>query len=252
MLRTIDAIACANPWRQHSEAVAVLCMGLLVVALVTPVVPGSPIVLFASYALCVFGAKVSARAYTRALAVPLGFLLVGALGIVWSVRLDHGLHLAYSPDSFRTAWQSVLRAWAASAVVMLFAFTVPIPQLMALLRRVRTPEVLLDLMHLTYRNLFLLDRSRAAILLSQRNRLGYRDSRTALRSSAQAAATLFIRALIQSARLEHGLAARGYNGNLTVLMPPSATRPWHLTMAVAIPTLLGSMAWFSGARLGWG
>jgi len=168
------------------------------------------------------------------------------------VRLDHGLSFAYSAEGFRTAWHSVLRAWAASAVLLLFAFTVPIPQLIALLRRIRTPEVLLDLMHLTYRTLFILDKSRVALLLTQRNRLGYRNLRTALRSAAQAAAALFVRALLQSVRLERGLGARGYQGRLVVLLPPSATRARHLVLALAIPALLGSVSWFSASRLGMG
>lgn len=252
MLRTIDATACSNPWRHHSEAVALLCAGLFAVALVAPVIPGTPIVLLAACGLCMFGARVSARAYLRALAVPLGFLLIGAFGIVWSVRLDDGFHFAYSAEGFRTAWHSVLRAWAASAVMLLFAFTVPIPQLIALLRRLRTPEALLDLMLLTYRTLFVLDRNRAALLLSQRNRLGYRNARTALRSVAQAAAALFVRALVQSIRLERGLGARGYQGRLVVLMPPSATRAPHLALAFAFPALLGAIAWFCATRLGMG
>ena len=97
------------------------------------------------------------------------------------------------------------------------------------------PEILIDLMLLTYRTLFLLDDCRREILQAQRSRLGYRTMRLALRSSGLAAHALFCRAIDRAVRMERGLAARGYTGRLAVLMPARSVRCRDYAFAVAAP-----------------
>ncbi|HOF09920.1 MAG TPA: cobalt ECF transporter T component CbiQ [Opitutaceae bacterium] len=245
MLRLVDTCACANRWRAHSEAVALFCCGLMLCALLVPPWPGATLVLLTAMIAATAGARVPARAYGRALLLPIGFLATSAIGLCVSLSWADGLHLAYSADGARTAWQAGQRALAAISVTMLFAFTVPLPQWLALLRRLHTPEALLDLILLTYRMIFQLDEGLAAILRAQRNRLGYASARRALHSSGLAGGALFIRAIVRSARLERGLAARNYSGRLAVLLPPSATRPRHLLLAAAVPLALALLSWFA-------
>jgi cobalt/nickel transport system permease protein len=247
MLRTIDASACANRWRNQSEAVAVFCLGLMLVDFCTPALPGAILTLLAACVTAVCGPRIRLAAFARALLMPLGFIALGSLSICVSVRRGNGFPIYFEQDGLLTVARVVLRAWSASAVLLLFAFTVSVTQLIRLLRMLHVSEALLDLVHLSYRSLFVLDERRRAIVSAQRNRLGYRTSRLALRSAAQAAAALFIESLLAAMRLERGLVARGYNGRLVVLAAPSETRPRHLAWAVALPSALGLcafvMAW---------
>nr|MBP8962907.1 hypothetical protein [Opitutaceae bacterium] len=66
-----------------------------------------------------------------------------------------------------------------------------------------------------------------------------------LHSSGLAGGALFIRAIVRSGRMERGLAARNYSGRLTVLLPPTATRPRHLLLAAAVPLALALLSWFA-------
>lgn len=242
MLRVVDSCACANRWRAHSEAVALFCCGLMLCVLLAPPLRAAPVVAGMALLAALAGARVPARDYLRALLVPVAFLVTSAAALSVSVTWNHGPHLAYSPAGAHTALEAGLRAFAAISVTMLFAFTVPFPQWLALLRRLHTPESLLDLILVTYRTIFLLDDGLASIVRAQTGRLGYRDARRAHRSVSLAAGALFLRSLNQARRLERGLAARNYSGRLTVLLPPSATRARHLTLALAVPALVAAAA----------
>jgi len=247
MLRHIDSNACANRWRTHSGAVAVFCCGLMLCAVLGPPWPGAPLVFVVAFTAAVAGARVPAGTYSRALLWPLGFVATSAVGLCFSINWHHGWHIAYNPTGAQTALCAGLRALAALSVTLLFAFTVPTPSWLTMLRRLRVPEALLDLILLTYRTIFLLDNGQTAILRAQRNRLGYRDARRSLHSCGLAVSALFIRAITHSQRLERGLAARNYTGRLVVLMPPSATRSRHMLLALAIPALIGAAVWFVSA-----
>lgn len=243
MLKQVDTAACTNRWRNHSKAVAVYCGGLMLCALLVPPCPGALLVATVAMLSALAGARVQTRAYLRALSLPFGFLATSAAGLCISLNWANGWHVAYSPAGMHTALRAGLRALAAISVTLLFAFTVSVPQWLALLRRLHVPEALLDLILLTYRTIFLLDDGRLSILRAQRNRLGYRTWTSSLRSGSMAASALFVRALTHSQRLERGLAARNYEGRLIVLLPLSATRKRHLALALALPALLGVSAW---------
>lgn len=212
-------------------------------ALLAPPLAGAPLVFGASCLAAIVCAGTPADAYFRALFFPSGFLFASVIGLCLSLDCTHGFQLAYSPEGANTALQTGLRALAALSVTLLFAFTVPLPQWLSLLRRLRVPEALLDLILLTYRNIFLLDDGLAAILRSQRNRLGYGDFHRTLHSCGLAAGALFLRGITRSMRLERGLAARNYAGRLLVLIPPSETHVCHLVWAASVPLLLGLIAW---------
>lgn len=172
-----------------------------------------------------------------------GYLPVShALG--WTaVSVPKSWSVTFCPTAAANALRTALRAWATVSVTLLFAFAAPVVQFIALLQRLRTRTALLELIRLTYRWIFLLDEACASIVGAQRNRLGYLDVPTALRSSGQAVAALLARTLSQSLRLERGLCARGYNGTLAVLLPPTSTRSQHLLLAMLAPALLGGISW---------
>lgn len=251
MLRSIDASACANRWRHHSDAVGLLCAGMMAVACCSPALPGAPLTFATVLMIALLGPRIRPSLFARALLVPAGFVALGCLGLCWSIRVGNGWSFRYDPSGAQMAVRVALRACAASSVLLLFAFTIPVPQLMSMLRKLRVPESLIELVHLTYRALFALDRRRQTMVVAQRNRLGYCCPKHALRCVAQLAGALLIESVLASMRLERGLLARGYVGRLVVLPAPSHTRPWHLVVAVALPTVLGSLA-FALATIGGG
>lgn len=240
MMRRVDLSAHQNHWQGQSGPVAVLCAGLMLCALLLPPWPGAPFVLAIAFTAAVAGARVPAGVFIRALIVPLGFLLSGAIVMGLSIRWEAGPRFGFAPSGLATAALAGARALAAAAVTLLYALTVPLTQQLHLLRRLRVPEALLDLMLLTYRTLFLLDDCQRAILRAQHNRLGYRNARLALQSGGLAAHALLCRAMARAARLERGLAARGYAGRLTVLLPQDRARTANYALASLLPLALAA------------
>jgi cobalt/nickel transport system permease protein len=191
----------------------------------------------------VAGARVPARLFFGTMLVPFGFLLTSGLALCLTLGFGaDGVTLGLSAAGARTALTAGLRAAGALAVTLCFACTVPTAAWMALLRRARVPEALLDLVMLVYRMLFVLDDARLAIMRAQDNRLGFRTLPVALRSTARAAAALFLRCLQRAARLQQGLASRGYSDRLVVLPPPMHASPGAWAAAASLPAVLAGAA----------
>ncbi len=222
----VDRLAHTNAWsRRHPVDKIVLAGGLLLLSLALPPVPGAVLVLICAFGAAVLGARIAAADFLRMMALPGAFILSGALVLALSLRLDDGgPMLALSSDGAMTAVDVSLRAMAASASLLLLMTTTPIGDLLGLLHAARVPAPLVDVVVLVYRFIMVVIGAASAIRTAQASRLGYSSVRRSIRSSGLLAATLLPRSLAHGRRLEIGLAARAYDGNLCVvssLPPPS-------------------------------
>jgi cobalt/nickel transport system permease protein len=243
-MTTIDRLAHGNAWsRRHPADKMVLAGGLLLLSLALPPMPGAALVLASALGATVFGARVPAADLARLMAVPVAFILSGGLVLAISLRLDGGGPvLALSPEGTLMAVDVSLRAAAATASLLLLMTTTPIGDMLGLLRAARVPPPLVDVVLLVYRFIMLVIGAADAIRTAQASRLGYTSLRRSIRSVGLLAAALLPRALDRGRRLEIGLAARAYDGNLGVLRSaprPSAT--FQLT-AVGLHAGLGGIS----------
>ncbi|MEV7542096.1 MULTISPECIES: cobalt ECF transporter T component CbiQ [unclassified Streptomyces] len=231
----IDVAAHSSRWRgRHPLEKAVLGFGLTLTAVCLPPWPGGPLVAAATLAVLLGPAGVSGRQLWRAFRVPLGFCVTGALPLLVSVGGPDGF-LAPAPDGPRHALDLLLRTSAASLGVLLFAFTTPVSDVLPRLVRAGVPAPVVDVALVMYRIGFLLLDSLAQVRRAQAARLGQSGRAAAWRSVAGLAATSFVRAFDRAARLQEGLAGRGYDGALRVLVPPAKLSRRFLAAAVALP-----------------
>lgn len=112
-----------------------------------------------------------------------------------------------------------LKLVAGSLALALAALTAPLPALLAWSRRAGVPPALVDLAVTVLRFLDLLGTTHATMARSQAARLGRAGWRVRLRAQGMLAGQLLLLALARAARLEQGLAARGYQGDLLMLPP---------------------------------
>ena len=218
-MHLVDSWANVNRWRNRPVEMVFLAGGLLVLALVLPPIPCGLAILFVSASAACLGARIPFLVYARVLAVPLSFLVAGSAALAFSVGFPDGggLTVSFSSEGALTALTVVVRSFSAVSALMLLALTIPIAELLSLLRRGRVPAVFIELMSLIYRLLFVFDATVRSLMRAQSCRLGYVSLRTSYRSLGAAAASLFIRALDRAQRLETGLRSRGYEGELTFL-----------------------------------
>ena len=114
------------------------------------------------------------------------------------------------------------RLWAALAALLGLVLTTPLPDLIGLLRRLRCPDVLLDLMVLCYRMLFVFSAALHDTATAQRARLGYASPRLARRSLGLLAANLTLQVWQRAQGLHRAAQARNGDGALRLLSPEFA------------------------------
>ncbi|UPZ27199.1 cobalt ECF transporter T component CbiQ [Streptomyces sp. LRE541] len=215
----IDAAAHSSRWRRrHPVDKAVLGLGLTVLAISLPPWPGAALVLVTALTVLLGPAAVPGRRLWRAWRVPLGFCVTGALPLLLQVGGPDGFVTLAEGGPVR-AGELLLRTSAASLGVLLFAFTTPLSDLLPRLVNAGVPAPVVDVALVTYRMSFLLLDSVRRIREAQAARLGHTTRAAAWRSLAGLGATAFVRAFDRATRLQAGLAGRGYDGTLRVLVP---------------------------------
>jgi cobalt/nickel transport system permease protein len=243
-MTAVDRLAHGNAWsRRHPVDKLVLAGGLLLLSIALPPLPGAALVLASALGAAILGARVPATDFARLMAVPAAFILSGALVLAMSLRLDgQGPVLALASGGAAQAIDASLRAAAATASLLLLVATTPITDLLGLLRALRIPAPLVEVVLLVYRFIMLVIGVADAIRAAQASRLGYSGLRRGIRSAGLLIAALLPRALNRGRQLEIGLAARAYDGALCVLgsaPPPSAT---FLFTAVGLQAALAGIS----------
>ena len=230
-IATMDRIASQSRWRARPLAEkALIGLGGLGLAVALPPWPGAVFVALAILGVTFGPARVPLRFWASVAALPLGFLLTGAAVLLVQIG-PAGLGLA--PGGPEAAAHLCLRAMAATFCLLFLACTTPAADLLSGLRRLGVPGEIVEIALLTYRFVFILAEEAAAMTVAQRARLGHATKARWLRSNAQVIAALLPRALARARRLETGLAARGWQGEMRVLCPRPAASPVVLGLIAA-------------------
>lgn len=234
-ISVIDRAASLSRWRHRPLAEkALLTLGFLVVAVSVPPWPGAAMVALVILAVTFGAARVPLRLWLSVAALPLGFMASGAVVLLVQVGPE-GLGLA--PHGLQDAAALCLRAMAATFCLILLALTTPAADLMAGLRRLGLPAEIVEIALLTYRFTFLIGESAVAMTHAQSARLGHRTNRLWLRSTARVIAGLLPRAMDRARRLETGMAARGWSGEMRVLSDRPAAS-WAVLAGIALVQIL--------------
>lgn len=109
------------------------------------------------------------------------------------------------------------RIIGAVSVVNALACVTPFTDLMAAFSWLRLPQTFIDIVLFAWRYLFLIHDDARVIYAAQKNRLGYCDYRTGLRSFGTLAGTLVIKAFDSSRTITTAMEQRGYDGNMPLL-----------------------------------
>ncbi|QJE00184.1 cobalt ECF transporter T component CbiQ [Massilia forsythiae] len=247
----VESAAYACRWRGVAPSAKAL---FALAGVVSAWIARSPAVLAALAALLVLaavaGARVPLRTYLAVALPPLGFLLLSCLTMlvtpgvaapgVATPGADGGWHwtAALLPVVTRTA----LRALAVLAALLGLVLSTPLPDLIGLLRRLRTPELLLDLMVLCYRMLFVFRQAWDEGVTAQRARLGYRSWRHAWRSMGLLIGQMAVQVWQRTAALQTAAEARALQGSLRFLPAVFPQAPRQNAYAVLAGSVLLALA----------
>ncbi|MEM9655704.1 MAG: cobalt ECF transporter T component CbiQ [Actinomycetota bacterium] len=244
---TLDVLANTGPLRNRPAVEKVIpAVALVLVTIVRPVLPTAPVVLALTTAAAVFLGGIPVSRWLRALSLPAGFIVAGTLGIVLVGGDGPGPIPLTTTQASRTEAATVLvRSIAGTSAVVLIGVTTPMVQLIALLRTVRIPAAVTDLMGSMYRLTFDLINTGRQLRISQASRLGHVGFRQSVQSSGMIAAAVFVRSVHRARRLQIGLDARAYDGELRVLSPAQPADPRRLAggITAVVCVLVLSYLW---------
>lgn len=184
------------------------------------------IVLAVTGILTVWKGGIPVSRYFHFLTVPLTFLLLSTLAILFHIRRTPmdlfaiplgDWYLTTSVHSLFYGLQLIITALSAVSCLYFLSFNTPMPDILEVLRKLHCPRLMIELMLLIYRFIFVLLDVASAIGTAQNCRLGNKDYKTALKSFGMLGSVLMIRAVSRSNKLFDAMEARCYDGTLHVL-----------------------------------
>lgn len=246
----IESAAYASRWRRISpDAKTGFALAGIVAAFLaaTPLLALALTLLYAM--LSVLATGVPLGRWLRVASWPLAFLAIGSLSLLVSITpAETGspgfASWQWAPDAGERISALAARSFAALSALLFLILSTPMTDLIGVLRRLRCPSVLLDLMLLAYRMLFVLSAAVDDVLAAQRARLGHAGWHASLRSSATLVAGLAIQLWQRADALHQAALARNGDGPLRVLGAhcPTARRDLILAM-LASALLLSIVGW---------
>lgn len=223
----IDKLSYSSRLRDKSPALkAFFAVSTLLICVAARSVLVSLFVLALMGSLTVFWGGTSPSYYGRLLRVPLAFLFISTLTILFGLSLHPteqpfikllSLYVYFENDRLLFGLRLILSALGAVSCLYFLSLTTPFTDLLQVLNRLHFPEILSDLLLLIYRYIFILYETASGITIAQESRLMNRSFKTALKGSSSLFATLFIRAMKRSSQLYDAMEARCYDGTIRVL-----------------------------------
>jgi len=166
------------------------------------------------------------REYIHFLMLPVSFLLVAGIAILFDVSAEpagvlkfpfFGLWLTVSDYSQARTTLIVSRAFGAVSCLCSLSLTTPMPEITGVLRRAGCPDVMIDLMYLIYRYLFILLAIHNDMYTAAGSRLGFRDYRTSIQSTGKIYSNLLVRGYRFAAVNFDAMESRCYDSGIRFL-----------------------------------
>ncbi|WP_260399716.1 cobalt ECF transporter T component CbiQ [Peribacillus simplex] len=207
-------------------------------------------------ALIIFGAKIPLSYYLKLLLLPGFFILSGTITILfsftskftsisniwWSWKVGNW-QIFISDDSIGTVINLITVVLGSISCLYFLTLTTPITVILSVMRKLKVPSLLVDLIELTYRFIFIFLDTALAIHQSQASRLGYGSLRKGIRSLGLLISSLFLGVLQRSGHLTMAMNARGYQENLSYIEDTYtySSRNWLIAIVI-----LGSLIIING------
>ena len=144
--------------------------------------------------------RISLLQLLRLMAIPAGFVLLGSLSVMLELNPVHPVfslnagvvNFGVSGAGLQQGLLILFRSFSGIAVLYALVLNTSISDMIYVLRKLNVPEVVLDLMVLVYRNIFILSDTAQRIYIAQKSRMGHRNLKTSLRSTAQLGGSAFV------------------------------------------------------------
>ena len=210
-----------NSWNPHLKFW--YSMVLIVLGIILSNIYISISIVFICGFITIFLGKISLKKYIDFFKVPTIFLLisVAVININFSKNITDfyyfnigDLYIYTTDENIKKSCILFWRALSGVSSMYMLALSTPLNEIIYVIKKVRTPQIIIELMYLVYRFIFIMRDSYKSMRKSIESRLGFIDYRTSLLSFGKIISNILIVSLRKSNSFYDSMESRGYKGEI--------------------------------------
>lgn len=210
-----------NSWNPHLKFW--YSMVLIVLGIILSNIYISISIVFICGFITIFLGKISLKKYIDFFKVPIIFLLisVAVININFSKNITDfyyfnvgDLYIYTTDENIKKSCILFWRALSGVSSMYMLALSTPLNEIIYVMKKARTPKIIIELMYLVYRFIFIMRDSYKSMRKSIESRLGFRDYRISLLSFGKIISNILIVSLRKSNSFYDSMESRCYKGEI--------------------------------------
>lgn len=210
-----------NSWNPHLKFW--YSMVLIVLGIILSNIYISISIVFICGFITIFLGKISLKKYIDFFKVPIIFLLISVaiININFSKNITGfyyfnigDLYIYTTDENIKKSCILFWRALSGVSSMYMLALSTPLNEIIYVIKKVRTPQIIIELMYLVYRFIFIMRDSYKSMRKSIESRLGFIDYRTSLLSFGKIISNILIVSLRKSNSFYDAMESRCYRGEI--------------------------------------
>ena len=210
-----------NSWNPHLKFW--YSMVLIVLGIILSNIYISISIVFICGFITIFLGKISLKKYIDFFKVPTIFLLisVAVININFSKNITDfyyfnvgDLYIYTTDENIKKSCILFWRALSGVSSMYMLALSTPLNEIIYVMKKARTPQIIIELMYLVYRFIFIMRDSYKSMRKSIESRLGFIDYRTSLLSFGKIISNILIVSLRKSNSFYDAMESRCYRGEI--------------------------------------
>lgn len=170
-------------------------------------------------------AGISFKNYLKIFMLPMSFLLLSILTVlisfskvdiyIWSLKLFQ-TYMGITESSFNVSILLTTRVLASISATFFLGLTTPLNNLIKVFKKIRLPNILIELIVLIYRSIFIFLEEVGEIRRGQEIKFGYSSFKKSLKSTSLLLRTLFLRLMLRYKDMVITLECKLYDGDFKI------------------------------------
>lgn len=191
--------------------------------------------------------KVKAKDYFRFIQIPLSFILLSQVVLLFDFSKFnvgeisipfYGYYIIATKETFNYSVLVSIKALCSVTCLYMISLSTPMYEIIAVLRRCKVPEIMIELMYLIYRFIFVLLEAYQNMKQSAKTRLGNTNLIRSYHSFFGICMNLFVISYQKASKHFDAMEARGYNGHLRFLEEKKVITTKHIIICMVYAIII--------------
>ena len=189
----------------------------------------------------------SIASYICVMTIPIVFIILGTIAIgidisfnpIGQYNLNLGFAYVYTSSAkLKEMFYLILKVFASISALQMMTLSTPSSEIINVLRKMRVPKLVIELMHIIYRYIFILIDIYSKMRSSAKSRQGYCDFKTSCYTFGNIVSNMLVLSLNKANIYYDAMEARCYDGELNFLEEDKKIDKIHLIVAAVFIVFL--------------